>query len=373
MKYLTKIDQLEQLSTAEKTKLKQVTEKFAFRSNEYYLSLIDWNDPDDPIRTIIVPNLQELDKWGRLDPSNEKAYCIMPGLEHKYHSTALLLISNVCDGICRYCFRKRLFINPQSEYLRDLPAAIQYIRQHREITNVLLTGGDPLVLKPSKLENIIRELRDIEHVSIIRIGTKIPAFNPSRIVEDPALTEIIKKYSTDQKKIYIITHFIHPRELTDLAIKAIGLLQKAGSLIANQMPLIRGVNDKPHILAELLSKLSFIGVAPYYIFQCRPALGNKTYTVPIEQGYEIVEQAKALVSGLAKRARFVMSHSTGKIEIVGRKENFVYFKYHRAANDADSGRFLAWGSNPDAYWLDDYKEMIRDYSIDLPYRSYGPH
>ena len=372
MKYLIKIEQLDQLNPAEKTELKQVTEKFTFRSNDYYLSLIDWNDPNDPIRSIIIPSLQELDEWGRLDPSDEKTYCVMPGLEHKYPSTALLLVSNVCDGICRYCFRKRVFINPQNEYLRDLPGAIQYIRQHREITNVLLTGGDPLVLKTSKLENIIRQLRDIEHVQIIRIGTKIPAFNPSRIVEDPALPKMIRKFSTDQKKMYIMTHFIHPRELTDLAIKAVGMLQEAGSLIANQMPLIKGVNDNHKVMAELLAKLSFIGAVPYYIFQCRPALGNKTYTVPIEQGYEIVEQAKALVSGLAKRVRFVMSHSTGKIEIVGRTENFIYFKYHRAADDADSGRFLAWGSNPDAYWLDDYREMIQDYPIHLPYRSYGP-
>jgi len=372
MKYLTKIEQIEQLSTAEKNELKQVTEKFAFRSNDYYLSLIDWNDPDDPIQKLIIPDLQELDDWGRLDPSDEKAYCIMPGLEHKYPSTALLLVSNVCEGICRYCFRKRVFINPQNEYLRDLPAATQYIKQHREITNILLTGGDPLVLKSSKLENIIRELRKIEHVRIIRIGTKIPAFNPSRIVEDPALTEIINKYSTDQKRIYIMTHFIHPRELTDMAVKAVGMLQKAGAIIANQMPLIRGVNDKPEVMAELLSKLSFIGAVPYYIFQCRPALGNKAYTVPIEQGYEIVEQAKALVSGPAKRVRFVMSHSTGKIEIVGKTENSVYFKYHRAAEEADSGCFLVWDSNPEAYWLDDYTEMIQDYPVDLPYRSYGP-
>ena len=372
MKYLTKIEQLEHLSPAEKAELEQVTGKFPFRSSDYYLSLIDWNDPGDPIRKSIIPDLQELDEWGRLDPSDEKNYCVMPGLEHKYPSTALLLVSNVCDGICRYCFRKRIFINPQNEYPQDLPAAIQYIRQHREITNVLLTGGDPFVLKPSKLENIIRELRDIEHVSIIRIGTKIPAFNPSRIVGDPALTEIIKKYSSEQKRIYIMTHFIHPRELTDPAVKAVGLLQKAGAIIANQMPLIRGVNDNPKVMAELLAKLSFIGAVPYYIFQCRPALGNKAYTIPIEEGYEIVEQAKALVSGLAKRVRFVMSHSTGKIEIVGRTKDFVYFKYHRAAKNADSGRFLALVSNPDACWLDDYTEVIRDYPIDLPYRSHGP-
>jgi KamA family protein len=372
MRHLTKIEQLGQLSRTECADLKAVTDKFAFRSNDYYLSLIDWDDPDDPIRRLIIPGQQELDEWGRLDPSDEKTYCVMPGLEHKYNSTALLLVSNVCDGICRYCFRKRVFINPQSEYLRDVPAAMQYISRHEEITNVLLTGGDPLVLKPSKLENIIRQLREIEHVKIIRIGTKAPAFNPYRIVNEPGLLEMIDKYSTDHKRIYIMTHFIHQRELTDLAVKAVGLLQKAGAITANQMPLIRGVNDNPEVLAELLAKLSFIGAVPYYIFQCRPALGNKACTVPIEQGYEIVEWAKALVSGLAKRVRFVMSHSTGKVEIVGKSGGLVYFKYHRAAEDADSGRFLTLASNPGAYWLDDYVEMIEDYPVDLPYRFYGP-
>lgn len=372
MKYLTKIDQLEQLSPSDKTELQQVAEKFAFRSNEYYVSLIDWNDPHDPIRRLIIPGLGELDEWGRLDPSDEETYRIMPGLEHKYPSTALMLVSNVCDGICRYCFRKRVFINPQSEYLRDMPAALQYLREHNEIDNVLLTGGDPLALKPSKLAGIIAELRKIEHIKIIRIGTKMPAFNPYRIIDEPELLETITKYSTDQKKIYVITHFIHPNELTNLAVRAVSMLQKAGAIVANQMPLIRGINDNPQVLAKLLSKLAFIGAAPYYIFQCRPAIGNKAYTVPIEQGYDIVEQAKSLVSGLAKRVRFVMSHSTGKIEIVAKTTDAVYFKYHRAADDADSGAFLTLTSNPDAYWLDDYPEMLRDYPVDLPYRSYGP-
>jgi lysine 2,3-aminomutase len=371
-KYLTKIEQLEQLSEQEKTELKKVIEKFAFRCTDYYLSLIDWNDPDDPIRRLIVPRLEELEEWGRLDPSDEQTYTIIPGLEHKYNSTVLFLVSNVCDGICRYCFRKRVFINPQQEYIRDLPAAVQYIKEHSEITNVLLTGGDPLVLKPSKLENIIRQLREIEHVQIIRIGTKVPAFNPNRIIEQPDLLRMISKYSTDQKRIYLMTHFIHPRELTELSVKAVGLLLGAGAILANQCPLIRGVNDKPEVLAKLFAKLSFIGVVPYYIFQCRPAVGNKPYTVPIEEGYQIIEQAKTLVSGLAKRVRFVMSHSSGKIEIIGKTEENIYFKYHRAANDADSGRFLTFKCNPNANWLDDYDEAIRDYPLNLPYRSYGP-
>jgi KamA family protein len=263
-------------------------------------------------------------------------------------------------------------MEPKSVHLQDIPEAIKYVRQHSEITNVLLTGGDPLALKTSELENIIRQLRTIDHVEIIRIGTKMPAFNPFRILDDPTLPEMIETYSTRHKKIYIMTHFVHPRELTEPAVNSIHLLQKAGAMIANQTPLIRGLNDDPQVLAELLGKLSYIGAVPYYIFQCRPSLGNKPYTVPIEEGYQIVEQAKALLSGLAKRLRFVMSHSTGKIEIVGITENRVYLKYHRAADDADSGRFFALKSNPNACWLDDYDEVIRDYAANLPYRSYGP-
>ncbi|MBN1806896.1 MAG: KamA family radical SAM protein [Sedimentisphaerales bacterium] len=372
MKTLTRIEQLEQLSEQEKEQLTEVVETFAFRCNNYYLSLIDWDDPDDPIRKIIIPHSHELEQWGRLDPSNEENYTIIPGLEHKYNSTALLLVSNVCEGICRYCFRKRVFINTKNTYLRDTAAAIQYLKEHKEITNVLLTGGDPLALETSKLEDIIGQLREIEHIQIIRIGTKMPAFNPYRIIEDSALLEMIRKHSTEQKKIYIMTHFVHPRELTDAAIKGVNLLQKAGALLSNQTPLIRNVNSYPEVLAELLRKLSFIGVVPYYIFQCRPAIGNKSYTVPIEKGYEIVEQAKSLVSGLAKRARYAMSHATGKIEIIGKTRELTYFKYHRAANDQDSGRFLVFKSNPNAYWLDDYDEIVRDYPINLPYRVYGP-
>jgi len=363
------LDRLSELQSAE---LKQVTDKFHFCANDYYLSLIDWDAPDDPIRKIIIPNIQELDDWGRLDPSNEISYTIVPGLEHKYNSTALLLVSDVCEGICRYCFRKRLFAERHTKHQLNLAAALQYINQHSEITNVLLTGGDPLVLATSKLENIIRQVREIDHIRVIRIGTKMPAFNPYRIVDDPALLEMIEKYSTERKRIYVMTHFVHLRELTEIAIKSVGLLENAGAVLANQMPLIKGVNDDPELLAELLAELSFIGAVPYYIFQCRPAVGNKVYTIPIEEGYDIIEQAKARVSGLAKRVRFVISHSTGKIEVVSKTKDIVYFKYHRAANDEDSGRFMAFASNPNAYWFDDYDEVIRDYPISLPYRSYGP-
>jgi KamA family protein len=365
-RYLTRLEQIEQLSEQEKAELKKVTDRFSFRANDYYLSLIDWDDPNDPIRNIIIPHLQELEEWGKLDPSDEHSYTVMPGLEHKYNSTVVFLVSNVCDGICRYCFRKRVFIEPEKACLRDVPAAIGYVKEHREINNVLLTGGDPLVLTTSKLENIIRQLRQIEHVEIIRIGTKIPAFNPYRIINDPSLLEMIENYSTESKKIYVMTHFVHSKELTDVAVQSVHLLQKAGAMIANQTPLVRGLNDDPTVMGELLNKLSFIGATPYYIFQCRPALGNKAYTVPIEEGYEIVEQTKSMVSGLGKRVRYAMSHATGKIEILGKTKGFVYFKYHRAADDANSGRFMVFKSNPDACWLDDYDEMVDDYPISLP-------
>ena len=371
-RYFTKLGQVPQLSDEDRIALGDVAKRFAFRSNDYYLSLVNWDDPDDPIRRAVVPHVQELEPWGRLDPSDEKTYTVMPGVEHKYPSTVLLLVSNVCDSLCRYCFRKRVFMHRESEHLRDVPAAIEYIRQHEEVTNVLLTGGDPLMLATEKLADIVQRLRRIEHVHIVRIGTRMPAFNPYRIIDDPSLLEMIAQHSTAEKRIYIMTHFVHPRELTDAAIEAVRLLQKAGAITANQTPLIRGINDNPVTLADLLARLSFIGDVPYYIFQCRPATGNKAYTVPIEEGYEIVEQAKSRVSGLAKRVRYTMSHTSGKIEILGKVGGCMCFKYHRAADDADSCRIVVCASNPQAYWLDDYDEVTRDYPANLPYRSYGP-
>lgn len=372
VQYVTKLDQIQQLSEGERASLGKVTAEFAFRCNDYYLSLIDWDDPDDPIRRIVVPHVRELDAWGRPDPSDEKTYAVMPGVEHKYPSTVLFLVSNICAGICRYCFRKRVFIRPRTEHLRDIPAAIAYVRDHEEVTNVLLTGGDPLMLATANLAELIRQLRQIDHVQIIRIGTRIPAFNPYRITDDPALLELIRQYSTARKRVYVMTHFSHPRELTDVAIRAVGLLQEAGAITANQTPLIRGVNDQPQILADLLAQLSFIGDVPYYVFQCRPAMGNRAYTVPIEEGYEIVEQAKSRVSGPAKRLRYTLSHATGKMEVIAVLGGRVFFKYHRAADDADSGRIMVFASNPDAYWFDDYDEVICEYPVNLPYRSHGP-
>ena len=362
IKYLTKLAQIPQLSEAERSDLEKVNEQFVFRTNDYYQSLIDWNDPDDPIRRIVMPDIQELDDWGQLDASNEEKYTKVKGLEHKYTSTALLLVNEVCAAYCRFCFRKRLFMDENDEVTKDITEGLKYIREHKEITNVLLTGGDPMIMSTSKLEPIIKQIREIDHVKIIRIGTKIPAFNPHKIVNDPSLHEMIKTYSTDEKKIYIMAHFNHPRELTEIAVKGLNMLMQSGAIVVNQTPLIKGVNDDPDVLAELFNRLSFIGVPPYYVFLCRPTLGNEPFAIPVEDGYEIFEAARNKCSGLAKRARLVMSHETGKVEMVGMSDGQVFFKYNRSANVENDGKLLVFESNPDAYWFDDYEEAFMELS-----------
>ncbi|KMP10718.1 radical SAM protein [Candidatus Nitromaritima sp. SCGC AAA799-A02] len=353
---MTKLEQIPQLPPGEREQLEEVNKKFVFRSNDYYQSLIDWNDPLDPIRRIVMPDVQELDEWGQLDASNEEKYTKVKGLEHKYTSTALLLVNEVCAAYCRFCFRKRLFMDENEEVTKDVSEGLEYIRQHPEISNVLLTGGDPLIMSTSKLSPIIEKLREIDHVKIIRIGSKIPAFNPYRIINDPSLHEMIRTYSADEKKIYIMAHFNHPRELTPVAVKGLNMLMQSGAIVVNQTPMIRGVNDNPEVLAELFNRLSFIGVPPYYVFLCRPTLGNQTFSVPVEKGYEIFEKARSLCSGLAKRARLVMSHETGKVEVVGVSEGQVFFKYNRAADPENNSRFVVFDSNPEACWFDDYEE-----------------
>jgi lysine 2,3-aminomutase len=361
--YITSLDKLDGLPQEERRALEKVTRKFAFRTNEYYASLINWDDPDDPLRKIIIPDIRELEDWGALDASGEKNYTRVPGLQHKYPQTALLLAVDVCGGFCRFCFRKRLFMNGTEEVSRDYTRGIEYIRDHPEITNVLITGGDPLILSSRKLEPLIARLREIEHVRIIRIGSKMVSFNPYRIINDPSLADMIRTYSTGDKKIYIMAHFNHPKELTPVAVEGLRILMDAGAVIVNQTPLLKGINDDPAVLTELFRRLSFIGIQPYYVFQCRPTLGNRLFEMPVEMAYNIFEKAKAGCSGLAKRARFVMSHATGKIEVVGKTREAVYLKYHQAADPADTGRFMVFRSNPEAYWFDDYEELLDDYRI----------
>src|SRR5215831_1052207 len=317
-KYLTRIDQITTIDAEEREALRPVADSFVFRTNEYYQSLIDWNDPGDPIRRIVMPEVAELEEFGQWDACEESSYTVVRGMEHKYSDTALLLVNNVCGAYCRFCFRKRLFTSDNDEVTNDISEAIPYLREHREINNVLLTGGDPLILSTGKLEKIIRQIREIDHIQIIRIGSKIPAFNPFRIINDPSLLELVSRYSTAQKKIYLMAHFNHPRELTDVAIQAITMMQKAGATVLNQSPMIRGVNDGAEVISELFNRLSANGVPPYYIFICRPTAGNRPFIVPIEECLDIFNRARRNLSGLAKHARLCMSHKSGKIEVVAK-------------------------------------------------------
>lgn len=357
--HINDISRVKGIPHQELESLKPVMEKFEFKSNDYYLSLIDWDDPHDPIRRIIIPCQEELNQWGKMDASNEKKYSVMPGVQHKYQSTAVFLASDACGGYCRYCFRKRLFIYPeQKEFLTDYEAAIDYVRKHKEINNVLITGGDGLMLSTGKLDRIIRNLRAIEHVKIIRIGTKLLSYNPYRIINDPQLAQMVRKYSLPDRRIYFMLHYSHPAEITDVSLSACDILIKSGGVLCNQTPMLRGVNDKPEVLGELFNKLSYMGIAPYYIFLCRPTVGNLTYAVPVEEAFHTFQSARGMCSGLGKRAKIAMSHANGKIEVVAMTEDNIIFRIHRAADPDDSGKVFICKRNPRAYWFDDYSEIL---------------
>src|SRR5699024_2325941 len=243
-RYITDIDRIEQIPKEEREKLKQITDKFVFRVNDYYLDLINWDDPNDPIKKLVIPNEDELsEEYGRWDASDEDTNYVVPGCQHKYATTALLIVSEVCGAYCRYCFRKRLFRNDVKEATVDVDPGLTYIENTPEINNVLLTGGDPLILAARRLDAIFTRLREIDHVKIIRIGSKLPAFNPMRIYNDQELLDVIRKHSTPEKRIYIMAHINHPREITEEAYKAFEALHDAGAIVVNQTPVLKGIND----------------------------------------------------------------------------------------------------------------------------------
>jgi len=351
-RYITDIGRIAAIPEEERAKLKKITEKYVFRVNDYYLGLIDWSDPNDPIRRLVIPNEGELLEYGRWDASDEEANYVVPGCQHKYRTTALLLVSEVCGAYCRYCFRKRLFQKDVREAMADVTPGLEYIAAHPEINNVLLTGGDPLMLATRKLRLIIERLREIPHVRIIRIGTKMPVFNPMRIYEDEELLALIREHSSADRRIYIMAHVDHPREITEEAKRCFQALHDAGAVLVNQTPVLKGINDDPAVLAELLDRLSWAGVTPYYFFVNRPVAGNRDFVLPLKRVYELVEEAKARTSGLGKRVRLTMSHSSGKIEILAIENGKAYLKYHQS-RDGHYGKFMVLDCPDDAAWFDD--------------------
>lgn len=356
VRFIQSLDKIHQLSEAEKQALAPVVDEFVFRTNSYYLGLIDWNDPNDPIRNIVIPRTEELKENGVLDPGDEKSITVAHGVEHKYSPTTLLLVSEVCGAYCRFCFRKRLFMKDNDEVSPDVTEGLNYISQHPEVDNVLLTGGDPLMLSNRRLEYILRRLREFPHVKIIRLGTKIPAFDPFRITEDKELQDILRRYSEPERKIYVMVHFNHPRELTPQAVEGLQVIMECGCAVTNQTPLLGNVNDHPDVLAELFNRLAYMGVPPYYLFHGRPIKGNSFFRVTLKRGYEIFLEAHKQMSGLARRARYCMSHPTGKLEIVGIADGKIFLRYHQAKNPEDHGKLLVLPLKEDAAWFDDLLE-----------------
>jgi lysine 2,3-aminomutase len=350
------IEQLKQftnLSSVEEKKLKKLVEKHPMRVTPYYMSLIDWKDEKDPIKKMAIPSIKELNLEGSYDTSGEVENTKMSGLQHKYSQTALILATNKCAMYCRHCFRKRLVGLQTKEIIDRFEDAANYIKQHKQINNVLVTGGDPLVLKNEIIEKLLSILSGLPQINFIRFGSRAPVTYPSRF-EDKKLLQILTKNCHPNRRIYVVTQFNHPKEITKQSIKAVDNLMKSGIIVNNQTVLLKGVNDNPETLSELLNGLVRIGVVPYYLFQCRPVKRVKcNFQVPLARAIEIVEETKKHCNGLSKRFRFIMSHREGKIEILGIFKNKVYFKYHQAKNKNKIGKIFTKQINENACWLED--------------------
>ncbi|MDY6966268.1 MAG: KamA family radical SAM protein [Halobacteriota archaeon] len=354
------IEQLKEyieLTPREEKQILKIIERHPMSITRYYMSLIQVDDPNDPIRKMAVPSERELNLVGSYDTSGERKNIKLPGLQHKYPQTALILTTNRCATYCRHCFRKRLVGLPTEEILSRFNDAVGYIEKHEEINNVLMSGGDPFVLPTGVIGEFLEMLSAIPHLDFIRFGSRIPVTFPDRILEDEGLLTLLEHYSKKEKRIYVVTHFNHPREITQKATDAIDLLIHSGVILDNQAVLLKGINDDPDTLAELLDRLVGIGVNPYYVFQCRPVKRVKSnFQVPLGRGYQIVEDAKKKLNGHSKRFKYVMSHRTGKIEIVGVMDDYIYFKYHQSEKTRNVGKFFKRRLNETAGWLDDLEQ-----------------
>ncbi len=348
------LDRHLKLTGVEKRQISDVIERHPMRITHHYLSLIDKNDPHDPIRKMIVPSAEEFNLLGQYDTSGELSNTKMPGLQHKYAQTTLILATNRCATYCRYCFRKRLIGLETDEILRRFNDAAKYIEVHKEITNVLISGGDPMILSTEILERFLERLSTVDHLNFIRIGTKIIATLPDRILHDRRLLAVLRYYSLRKKRIIIVTHINHPREISPKAVAAVNALERASVTVSNQTVLLKGVNDQPEVLATIQRELLKVGIQPYYVFQCRPVKRVKhNFQLSLSRGFELVERAKKMLDGPSKRFRYVMSHKTGKIEILGIRNDHMYFKYHQAKDPADLGKFFRCQLVKKAGWLDE--------------------
>jgi lysine 2,3-aminomutase len=284
------------LTADEKAGCAFANQKLALAITPYFFNLIDRNDPDCPIRKQLIPRAGEMVvSEGEMDDSlNEDGHSPVPGLVHRYPDRVLFLVTDRCAAYCRYCTRSRLVSNAQDyNFHPEHERALRYIDSHPEVRDVLLSGGDPLLLSDKKLEHLLSRLRAIPHVEFIRIGSRIPVFLPQRIT--PALTEIFKKYGP----IWMSIHVNHPKECTAELKAACERLAFAGVPLGNQSVLLRGVNDDAEVMKALVHRLLHMRVRPYYLYQMDLITGGSHFKVDVRNGLEIIRALRGHTTGYA--------------------------------------------------------------------------
>lgn len=285
------------VSSKETNAIESVLKTFRMAVTPYYLTLINPLKGDkDPVYLQAIPQVEELHFGAHdlEDPLHEDGDSVVPGLTHRYPDRVLFLITDMCSMYCRHCTRRRFAGQKDSGSKMDnVELALDYIRNHPEVNDIVLSGGDALLVKDSRLEYIISELRKIDHVGVIRIGTRTPVVMPQRITDD--LVNMLKKYHP----IWVNTHFNHYKELTPEAKLALDKLADAGIPLGNQSVLLRGVNDCVQVMKKLVKRLIQVRVRPYYIYQCDLSQGIEHFRTPVSKGIEIIESLRGHVSGLA--------------------------------------------------------------------------
>ena len=283
-----------QLTPAEEEGVKKTLSTLRMAITPYYLSLIDPNDPQDPVRRQCIPTEAETHQVAAdlLDPLHEDEDSPTPGLTHRYPDRVLFLITDMCSMYCRHCTRRRFAGQTDNECGSDrIEKALEYIEKTESVRDVLLSGGDALMVSDQKLEYIISRLRQIPHVEIVRLGTRTPVVCPQRIT--PELCDMLKKYHP----VWVNTHFNHPNEVTAESKRACEMLANAGIPLGNQSVLLRGVNDCVHVMKKLVHELVKMRVRPYYIYQCDLSMGLEHFRTPVSKGIEIIEGLRGHTSG----------------------------------------------------------------------------
>src|SRR5439155_13792489 len=272
--------------------LKPAIDNFQMRITPAALDLIQ--EPGDAMWNQYVPTVQELDIVdGVIDSLDEDGDSPVPNITHRYPDRVLFLVSPVCASYCRFCTRRRKVGDPEKIPLNQYESAFAYIREHSEIRDVIMSGGDPMMLSDRRIEYLLQRLREIPHVEIIRIGSRITSHLPERIT--PEFCDMVKKYHP----VYMNTHFNHPSELTPAAVAALARLADAGVPLGCQTVLLRGVNDDPGVMKELMQKLLKARVRPYYIYMADQVAGGEHFRTTVEKGLEIVKALRGWTSGLA--------------------------------------------------------------------------